>query len=85
MARPAAYAGGMAVSLDTILDNLLDNADFEEVGSVSKAQAFATAANQYLIAVPKSQSEDSASITVDPAEIRRLADRARSFIRANAT
>ena len=73
----------MAATLDSIIDALLDNADFEETGSVTKAKAFATAAVRYLIAVPKSQGEDASQITIDHSEIRRLLDRARAYINAN--
>ena len=72
-------------TLSEVVDDLIDNADFEESGSVSKARAFATAANKYLILKPTSQSNQSSSLSWDNNQIQSLLARARDFIAANST
>ena len=72
-----------APTIDDVIDALLDNADFEESISVSKAQAFATAAKRFLILSPQSQSDQGSSLTMSPATIENLMHRALEFIAAN--
>ncbi len=64
---------------------LLANADFEEVGSVSKAKAFVSAANAWMILCPDSSANQSSSLTIGKAYVENLLNRARSFITANDT
>ena len=73
----------MATTIDEIYDDLSNNADFEEVGSVAKAKAFVTAATRYLIVSPASQSDQGSSMVINSQQIERLLQRARSFIAAN--
>lgn len=73
----------MATQLSDIVEDLIDNADFEEVGSVAKARAFATAATKYLILKPTSQSNQSSSLSWDNNQIQSLLVRARDFIAMN--
>lgn len=75
----------MAVSIDTVIDALLDNADFEASNSVSKARAFITAANQFFILTPASQSDQGSSLSMGLAEIRNLLVAARSFVAQAST
>ena len=75
----------MPATIDQVIDALLDNADFEETTSVSKAQAFATAAKRFLILSPQSQSDQGSSLTMSPATIENLMHRALEFIAANRT
>lgn len=75
----------MAVTIDTVIDNLLDNADFEEAASVTKARAFITAATQFLILSPQSQSDQGSSLTMSVAQIENLLKRARGYVEKNAT
>ena len=75
----------MAITIDTVIDNLLDNADFEETASVTKARAFITAATQFLILSPQSQSDQGSSLTMSVAQIENLLKRARGYVEKNAT
>jgi len=62
---------------------LLANADFEEVGSVSKAKTFISAANAWLILVPESSSNQSSSVSIGKSTVLELLKRARAFVAAN--
>lgn len=75
----------MAATIDQVIDALLDNADFEESGSVSKANTFVTAANRYLILTPASQSDQGSSMAMGLAQIQALLARAQAYIKANDT
>ena len=75
----------MPATLDEVYDSLIDNADFEEVSSVSKARAFATAATRFLILSPQSQADQGSSMTMSVAQIENLLKRARGYIDQNAT
>lgn len=70
----------MPATPDQNLDVLLDNADFEEQDSLSKAQRFVSAAKRYLLQTPQAQSEQGASLTMNLAEVRALMQRAQQFI-----
>lgn len=72
----------MAATLDQILDALLDNADFEESESTSKAAAFVTAAKRYLILMPASASDSGTSQAMNPAQVERMMQRAQAMIAA---
>jgi hypothetical protein len=75
----------MAATIDEVIDALLDNADFEAVLSVSKAQLFATAAKRFLILSPQSQSDQGSSLSMSPQTIEHLMNRALEFIQVNRT
>lgn len=75
----------MAATIDEVFDALLDNADFEEVGSVTKAKAFETAAVRYLFYAPQGMSDQGSSLTQSVQQIENLLNRARSYIKENAT
>lgn len=72
-------------TLSEVVDDLVDNADFEESGSVAKARAFVTAATKYLILKPTSQSNQSSSLSWDNNQIKDLLARARDFVSANSS
>lgn len=72
-------------TLAEVTEDLVDNCDFEEVGSLSKARAFITAANKYLILKPVSQSNQSSALSWDNARIESLLARARDFVSSNTT
>lgn len=72
-------------TLAEVTEDMVDNADFEESGSVAKARAFATAATKYLILKPTSQSNQSSSLSWDNNQIQALIARARDYIAANST
>jgi hypothetical protein len=73
----------MSTSITTVIDDLIANADFEETRSVSKAQAFVTAATRYIILTPQSQSDQGSSLAMPMAQIENLMARARSYIAAS--
>lgn len=72
-------------TIATAQANLVTYADFEEVGSVSRAKAFITAANQWLILKPESASNQSSSLSMGKAEVSALLQRARDYVLANDT
>jgi hypothetical protein len=67
----------------TVRDTMLTNADFEEVASVSRAKAFATAAKRWLILQPSSQSNESSSMAMSVAQVEAMLRRALDYIAAN--
>jgi hypothetical protein len=74
-----------APTIDEVIDALLDNADFEAAQSVSKAASFVTAATQYFILTPQSQSDQGSSMAISATQIENLLNRARAFVSANRT
>lgn len=70
----------MAATIDEVIDELLDNADFEESNSVSKARSFITAANRFFILTPASQSDQGSSLAMGLAQIQSLLQSAHSFV-----
>ncbi len=68
-------------TLDKVVDELLENADFEEVESVSKARAYVSWANRYFILSPQSQSDGASSLAINAEQIDADRKRAREFIR----
>jgi len=72
----------MAATLDQIIDALLDNADFEETSSTTKAAAFVTAAKRYLILMPANASDSGTSQAMNPAQVERMMQRAQAMIAA---
>lgn len=64
---------------------LLANADFEEVGSVTKAKTFVSAANAWMILCPDSSSNQGSSLTIGKDFVDRLLKRAYSYIASNDT
>jgi hypothetical protein len=75
----------MPATIDEVIDTLLDNADFEEADSVSKAQTFATAAKRFFILTPSSQSDQGSSMAISATQIENLLNRALTYIAANRT
>lgn len=75
----------MSVTLSDVQTALLDNADFEEDGSLAKAKAFQTAAKQWFILVPNSTSKEGASMSMHSQQIENLLKRANAYIAANDT
>jgi hypothetical protein len=76
----------MAESLDTTINALIDNADFEEVNSLAKAKAFITAAKRYLISAPRMASDHQGhSQQTNPEQVKAMMDKASEFVSANET
>lgn len=64
--------------------DLLDFADFEDVGSVSRARSFVTAARRWLILRAESASNQSSSLSIGKNYVDSMMKRALDFIAANA-
>lgn len=75
----------MANKIEEILNDLLDNAGFEEEKSVVMAKRFVTAATKYLILTPAQQSDQGTSLTMSVNQIENLLVRARSYVQVNDT
>jgi len=76
----------MPATLDEVIDSLLDNADFEEVNSLSKAKAFVTAATRFFILVPQTAADQQGcSQSMSVQQIENLMERARSYVSTNNT
>ena len=75
----------MAATYAEIFEALLDNADFEETNSVSKAKAFITAAKRFFIAAPQSASDQGSSQTLSVAQIENLMRDAQAFVVSAST
>lgn len=75
----------MPATVDEVIDDLIDYADFESVGSVSRAQTFVTAAKRFLILSPQQQSDQGSSLTMSVAQIEKMMHRAQQFIDQKST
>lgn len=64
--------------------DLLEYADFEEVGSVSRARLFVTAAKRWLILRAESASNQGSSLSVGKSFVENMMTRANAFIANNA-
>lgn len=80
-----AYHASMAATLSQVEDALIDNADYEEAGSVTKAKAFVTAAIRWQALASQSASNQSSSMSLDKSWVEAEKARARQFIAANET
>ena len=65
--------------------DLIDYADFEEVGSVSRARSFITAAKRWLILRAESASNQSSSLSIGKSFVETMLKRAQDFVAANDT
>lgn len=74
----------MAAQIDEIIDNLLDNADFEEAASVSKAAAFITAAKRFFILSPEQQADQGTMLRVSVQQIENIMRRAQQYVDVNS-
>jgi hypothetical protein len=73
-------------TLDEVITSLVDNADFEEANSVSKARSFHTAAIRYFILAPKeARDSEGHSQAMSPEFVQQMQERAVSFIAINST
>lgn len=68
----------------TAITAYLDNADFEESQSLTKAKAFVTACVQLSVLMPSSASSQGQSQSIDTAQIAANKDRALNYIAANS-
>jgi hypothetical protein len=65
--------------------DLIEYADFEEVGSVARAKLFITAAKRWLILRPESASNQSSSLSIGKDSVQELMRRAQDYVDANGT
>lgn len=64
--------------------DLVDYADFEEVGSVTRAKQFITAAKRWLILRADSASHQASSMTIGKSYVQDMLKRAMDFVNANS-
>jgi hypothetical protein len=64
---------------------LLDYADFEEVGSVARARLFITAAKRWLILRPSSASNEGSSLSLNTQQVESMMKRAQDYVASNAS
>jgi hypothetical protein len=67
-----------------IESDLLDYADFEEVGSVARARLFITAAKRWLILRADSASNQGSSLTIGKSFVESMLKRAQDYVAGNA-
>ena len=72
------------MNIADIETDLLDYADFEEVGSVARARSFITAANRWLILRAESASNQSSSLSIGKQFVEAMKTRAQAFVARNA-
>jgi len=65
--------------------DLIDYADFEEVGSVSRARSFITAAKRWLILRADSASNEGSSLSIGKAFVESMLKRAQDYVAGTAT
>lgn len=63
-----------------IESDLVDYADFEEVGSVTRAKQFITAAKRWLILRADSASHQASSMTIGKSYVQDMLRRAMDFV-----
>lgn len=63
--------------------DLIEYADFEEVGSVARARSFITAAKRWLILRPESASNEGSSLSMSKSVVMDLLKRAQDYVAAN--
>ena len=73
------------MTIAEIESDLIDFADFEEVGSVARAKQFVTAAKRWLILRADSASNQSSSMTIGKSYVQDMMKRAMDFVAANAS
>ena len=72
------------MNIADIENDLLDYADFEEVGSVARARSFITASNRWLILRAESASNQSSSLSIGKQFVEAMKTRAQAFVARNA-
>lgn len=70
----------MAVEPIDALNDCVTYADWEETGSVTRAKAFITAVNRYLLLSPQSQSDQGQSLAISVTELANMRNRAQVFV-----
>lgn len=73
-----------AATITQILDDLNDYADYEALGSVSRAKSFITAAVRFL-GTPQSESDQGSSSSFSHDSVEKLLAHARHYVATNDT
>jgi hypothetical protein len=73
----------MSYTVDQIIDAIVDNADWLEAASVTKAQAFATAVVRWMALSPESTSDQGSSMTLGRDQLAEMRLEALRYISAN--
>ena len=69
-------------TLEEIQDAVIENASFEEDGSVAKAKLFSAAARRWLIIVPQSTAHLGNSMTLNVQYVNQMLNRALDYIQS---
>jgi len=75
---------GMSYTVESLEQTILDNADWVEMSSVTKAQAFATAVMRWMVLSPESSSDQGSSLTLGREQLAELRREALEFVSANS-
>jgi hypothetical protein len=75
----------MAYTIASVEQTILENADWHESGSVSKAKAFATAIDRLLFLSPEASSDQGTSMSLGRQAWEKRRDAALAFIAACAS
>ncbi len=70
----------MSNTIDEIINDLLENAGFEENDSLVEAKRFVTAATKWLLLTPQQQSDQGTSLTMGLNQVEKLLTRARTYV-----
>jgi hypothetical protein len=73
----------MAYTIESLETTILENADWVESGSVTKAQAFATAVMRWMVLSPESSSDQGSSMTLGRDQLAELRLEALAYVSAN--
>ncbi|MDB4726503.1 hypothetical protein OAF54_03610 [bacterium] len=77
-------SGGTDWDIEEITQVMLDNIDFMEAQSVSKAKLFAPAARRWLVLRPVNVSGEGRSATLNITQVERMLQSAEAFIALNS-
>jgi hypothetical protein len=80
--RQSTIARMTVYTIASLEQTILENADWHETGSVSKAKAFATAIDRLLFLSPESSSDQGTSLSLGRATWEKRRDAALEFIAA---
>lgn len=73
----------MATTFEEAHEAYLDNADYAEAGSVSKARAFVTACRRLKVLLPRVSAENGSRSEFDPQQLQNELAAAQSFVDSN--
>lgn len=73
----------MATTFDEARDAYLDNADYAEAGSVSKARAFVTACRRLKVLLPRVSAENGSRAEFDPQQLQKELEAAQGYVDSN--